>query len=542
MLSERKPGEVKRKVALRPCAIFLATSLLNLAAFSAMKINSVAADNAKAHSANPDTTQTNGADAAADAAAHAPGVPDKPAGDAVGTIEGDAIALQGPMSVELVRGQVKTMLRSGNDVRVKSGQARIDLVEGGTIAICGPAHVSLLKSGGSLTIALESGIVHVNVSTAPSITVYTAQIQAKPIAIGDGAQDILIGFDAAGVMCVRAGNGAIRLENQLSGQSVIVPQGGDILLNNGGLDGITNTEGHCECELQGGNEPPPEPELSRLATPEEIQQRDAGKAAEAAAMKEAADNAAMDKAAAEKDADKVAADNVVAQRAAAEKAAADKLAADQAAAQAASQQVAAQQAAAKATADKSAADQAAARAAQEAAARQAAAQAAAQQAAAQQAAQKAPPPANESAANNVKPPVPWGESAPRPAERRVEKIEAPKPQEPIYQVFMPPLSYDAKAAAPADNFDPKLIMLVRRVRVKPTLIFQSRVEGETPVAKNVSDVHPVSTTAKVGPVQPSNPKSAPQQATKQSAKPAPPAPQNDSVVNRVRKYIRHLFS
>ena len=443
MPSESKPGEVKRDVALRPRAIFLTATLLGLAAFSAVKINSVAADNAKAHSASADNAKTNGADAPADTAAHAAGIPDKPTGDAVGTIEGDAIALQGPMSVELVRGQVKTMLRSGNDIRVKSGQARIDLVEGGTIAICGPAHLSLLKSGGSLTIALDSGIVHLNVNASPSVTVYTAQIQAKPIAIGDGAQDVLIGFDAAGVMCVRAGNGAIRLENQLSGQSVIVPQGGDILLNNGGLDGITNTEGHCECELQGGNEPPPEPELSRLATPEEIQQRDAGKAAEAAAMKEAADNAAMDKAAAEKDA----ADKAVTERAAAEKAAADKLASDQAAAQAASQQSAAAKAAAqqasatKAAADKSAADQAAARAAAQEAARQAAAQAAAQQAAAQQAAQKAPqPPANESAANNVKPPVPWGESAPRPAERRVEKIEAPKPQEPIYQVFMPPLS------------------------------------------------------------------------------------------------------
>ncbi len=541
MPSESKPGEVKRDVALRPRAIFLTASLLGLAAFSAVKITSVAADNAKAHSASADNAKTNGADAPADTAAHAAGIPDKPTGDAVGTIEGDAIALQGPMSVELVRGQVKTMLRSGNDIRVKSGQARIDLVEGGTIAICGPAHLSLLKSGGSLTIALDSGIVHLNVNASPSVTVYTAQIQAKPIAIGDGAQDVLIGFDAAGVMCVRAGNGAIRLENQLSGQSVIVPQGGDILLNNGGLDGITNTEGHCECELQGGNEPPPAPELSRLATPEEIQQRDAGKAAEAAAMKEAADNAAMDKAAAEKDA----ADKAVTERAAAEKAAADKLASDQAAAQAAAQQsaaakAAAQQAAAtKAATDKSAADQAAARAAAQEAARQAAAQAAAQQAAAQQAAQKAPPPpANESAANNVKPPVPWGESAPRPAERRVEKIEAPKPQEPIYQVFMPPLSYDAKAAAPADNFDPKLIMLVRRVRVKPTLIFQGRVEGETPVAKNVSDVHPVSTTAKVGPAQPPNAKAAPQQG----AKPATAAPQNDSVVNRVRNYIRHLFS
>ena len=516
LLLESKSSEAKRKIVLRLRTIFLATSLLAFAAFSAAKINSVAAYSATS-SANADSAATNGTDATKpDASARDAAAPDKPTGDAVGTIEGDAIALQGPMSVELVRGQVKTMLRSGNDIRVKSGQARIDLVEGGTIAICGPAHLSLLKSGGSLTIALDSGIVHVNVEKAPSVTVYTAQIQAKPIAIGDGAQDVLIGFDAAGVMCVRAGNGAIRLENQLSGQSVLVPQGGDILLNNGGLDGITNTEGHCECELLATNEPPPPPELSRLATPDEIRQRDSAKVAEAAAIKEAADNAAMDKAAAEKDA----ADKLVAERAAAEKAAADKLAADQAAAQTAAQQAAAAKAAAQ----------------------QAAAQAAAQQAAAKQAPAQQVPAANTSTANNVNPPVPWGESVPRPVQRKVEKIDAPKPQEPIYQVFMPPLSYDAKAAAPADNFDPKFIMLVRRVRVKPTLIYQGKVEGEAPVAKNVSDVRPVSTTAKVGPVQPQAANPANQQGAQPGAKPATAPPPNDSVFNRVRNYVRHLFS
>ena len=481
-----------RKIAPRWRAIFLA-ALLGAAAIVSVRMDTVAADSATAGKARPDATTANGADDGAlrEAAAAAP---DKPTGDAVGTIEGDAIALQGPMSVEVVRGQVKTMLHSGSDLRVKSGQARIDLVEGGTIAICGPAHLSLLKSGRSLTVALDSGVVHVHVDAAPSVTVYTAQIQAKPIAIGDGTQDALIGFDAKGVMCVRAGNGAVRLEQQLSGQSIIVPQGGDILLNNGGLDGITNTEGHCECDLQVSNEPPPPPELSRIATPDEIRQRDAAKAAEAAAIKEAADNAAMDKAAAEKEA----ADNAAAQRAAAEKAAADRLAADRAAAA----QTAAQQAAARAA--------------------------------------SAPAVAANNSGGTVKPPVPWGESVPRPVERRVEKIEAPKAQEPIYQVFMPPLSYDAKAAAPADNFDPKFIMLVRRVRVRPTLIFKGSVEGETPVAKQVSDVKPLSTTAKVGPVQPPNANAA-QQGAQQNAKPATP-PANDSVMNRVRNYLRHLFS
>jgi hypothetical protein len=494
---ESKSRESKKKIAPRSRAIFLAASLLGVGPLSIARTDSFPTDSAtingprtKNAKTSDVTTAANTTDVNADRAAanvRAADTPDKPAGDAVGTIEGDAIALQGPMNVEVVHGQVQTMLRSGNDIRVKSGQARINLVEGGTIAICGPAHVSLLKSGGALTIAVDSGIVHVHVGKTPSLTLYTAQVQAKPIAIGDDDQDALIGFDAAGVMCVRAGSGAIRIENQLSGKSMIVPQGGEILVDNGGVEGITNTSGHCECELQGGSDPAPQPELSRMATPDEIRQRDAAKAAEAAAVKEAADNAAMDKAAAEKEA----ADRAAAQRAAGEKAAADKLAADAAA-----------------------------------------------QAPPPPAPAPAKPPAAQTvtAENNAKPPVPWGENASAQVEQKVAKPELPKSQEPIYQVFMPPLSYNAKAAAPADNFDPKFIMLVRRVRVKPSLIYQGRVEGETPAATPVSDVKPLSTTAKGG----QNGNATSQPGAQQNAKPAPPP--DNSVVNRVRNYIRHLFS
>jgi len=307
--------------------------------------------------------------------------PDNPADDTVGTIEGEAIALQGPMTVEVVHGQIKTLLRSGNDIRVKSGQARLDLVEGGQIVICGPAHLSVLKSGGSLTVALDSGTIHARIEQRPAITIYTAQIQAKPIAIGDGAQDVLIGFDAPGAMCVRATSGAIRLEQQLTGQSVIVPQGGDIILNNGQLEGLQNTAGHCACDLQIAKGDPPPAEFSRVATPEEIQQRDAE-------------------------------------------------------------------------------------------------------------AKKTPAPP--------------------------EKPAAPK-EEPVYQVFMPPLAYDAHAAVQRDNFDPKLILLVRRVRVKPTLIFQGRVEDGPLAALN--------TAAKAAPPAP-----------------APASQTGDSVVNRVRAFFRRLFS
>jgi hypothetical protein len=309
--------------------------------------------------------------------------------DAVGTIEGDSIALQGPMSVEVVRGQVKTMLRSGNDIRVKFGQARLDLVEGGQIAICGPAHLSVLKSAGALTLALDTGVIRARIEHKPVLTVYTAQIQAKPISIGDGPQDALIGFETPGAMCVKATFGAIRLEQQLTAQNVIVPQGGDVLVNNGQLEGLQNTQGHCSCELKLANVTQKAPEFSRVATPEEIERkREEEKKAVAVGAAE-------------------------------------------------------------------------------------------------------------------------------------EKPPTPK-EEPVYQVFMPPLAYDARAAVQRDNFDPKLILLVRRVRVRPTLIFQGRVEesptkSQNTAAKNVKPT--ASTPAATTPAQP-----------------------DDSMVNRVRAFFRHLFS
>jgi hypothetical protein len=338
---------------------------------------------------------------------------DNPPDDAVGTIEGDAIALQGPMTVDVVHGQIKTTLRSGNDIRVKSGQARLDLVEGGTISICGPAHLSVLKSGGSLTLALDNGTIRVHVEKRPAVTIYTAQIQAKPIAIGDGPQEALIGFDAPGMMCVRATSGAIRLEQQLTGQSVIVPQGGDIILNNGALEGLQNTAGHCACDLQLAKGAPAPPEVSRLATTEEIHQRDEE------AMKEPTTP-------------------------------------------------------------------------------------------------PTPPAASEKLTATPPPPAVVSEKAPA----RVDKPSATK-EDPIYQVFMPPLAYDAKAAVQHDNFDPKFILLVRHVRVRPTLIFQGKVEGD-PTVQPVAAAKPT------------------------QVKPLPPAPANaaksDSVVNRVRAFLRGLFS
>jgi len=151
-----------------------------------------------------------------------------PLGDSVGAIEGDSISIEGPMSVDVVHGQVRTVLRSGSDVRVKAGQARIKLVEGGEILICGPAHFSVLKSGGALTLALEGGVIHAHLENDLALTVYTPQIQARPISIGTVRRMCWWAWIPRVPCAFAANKGAVRIEQQLTGQSVLVPQNGDV--------------------------------------------------------------------------------------------------------------------------------------------------------------------------------------------------------------------------------------------------------------------------------------------------------------------------
>ena len=91
--------------------------------------------------------------------------------------------------------------------------------------------------------------------------------------------------------------------------------------------------------------------------------------------------------------------------------------------------------------------------------------------------------------------------------------------EPIYQVFMPPLRYDANSKVQPD-FDPNLILLVRRVRVRPTLIFQGKVEGDPVVAQ-------------------ATPPPAPPASQKRGAA---QKPVDESAWNRVKIYWRKIWS
>jgi hypothetical protein len=88
--------------------------------------------------------------------------------------------------------------------------------------------------------------------------------------------------------------------------------------------------------------------------------------------------------------------------------------------------------------------------------------------------------------------------------------------EPVYQVFMPPLQYDAKARV-EQEYDPQLIVLVRRARVRPTLIFQGKVEGDAIIAQTAPPAPP-------------------------KAEPAAKKQEEDTTWNRVRTFFHKLWS
>jgi hypothetical protein len=66
---------------------------------------------------------------------------------------------------------------------------------------------------------------------------------------------------------------------------------------------------------------------------------------------------------------------------------------------------------------------------------------------------------------------------PEPARPRpVTPMPAPRAAEPIYRVYMPPLTYDATAPDPSPDPDPAAILMVREAPPLPELFFRGQVE------------------------------------------------------------------
>lgn len=166
----------------------------------------------------------------------------------IGRIEGNDVSVEGGTAGSRPATAAPNILVSnGSIVTVHSGQAHLTLATGGEVDICGPAKMTLLQSGTSLTLAVNFGYVRVRLPASADLRVFTPTIVATPINIGGAARDVTIGLDLDDSLCVSATSGALQLEHQFTGEKLIVPQLGEFSLSEGKLVPVATTSGGCRC-------------------------------------------------------------------------------------------------------------------------------------------------------------------------------------------------------------------------------------------------------------------------------------------------------
>lgn len=165
--------------------------------------------------------------------------------DIIAHIQGSNISINGQMLTPV---STLVSVANGNVVTVHSGEASMRLIDGGEVSVCGPARFTVLANAdGAITLALDFGRMHVELPTTVSLRVLTPMIVATPIEIEGGKRDVIVGLDQNNSLCVLAATGAVQLEQQFSGQRMIVPQSSDFSLQNGQLVPVVDVGSSCTC-------------------------------------------------------------------------------------------------------------------------------------------------------------------------------------------------------------------------------------------------------------------------------------------------------
>lgn len=168
---------------------------------------------------------------------------------AVGRIEGNDVSVASGTAASsgTSRRAPSIYVLNGGVVTVHSGNARMTLLPSGQLEICGPAQFTVLQSGNGMTLALNFGRIHVDSPPNASLQIFSPSIIATPIDINGRSPNITIGLQLDESLCARATSGAIQLENQFSGQKLIVPEGGNFLLKVGQFVPVADVAGSCRC-------------------------------------------------------------------------------------------------------------------------------------------------------------------------------------------------------------------------------------------------------------------------------------------------------
>jgi hypothetical protein len=170
---------------------------------------------------------------------------------AIGRVEGSDVSVDNGTAGESAAAPAAhgspSFVFNGSVLTVHDGKARLILVAGGQVDICGPAKFTLLQSGASITLALNFGRIHLQLPPSTPLRIFTPTMIATPLDIGGASREITAGLDMNDSLCVVASSGAIRLEQQFTGAGLIVPQSGEFFLSAGNLVPVAGAPGSCEC-------------------------------------------------------------------------------------------------------------------------------------------------------------------------------------------------------------------------------------------------------------------------------------------------------
>jgi hypothetical protein len=194
----------------------------------------------------------------------------------VGSVQGQDISCENgtPQTGGTTSVGPRLDVSDGTVVTVHSGQARMTLVVGGEVDICGPAKFTVLLSGEAITLALNFGRMRVALPANTTLRVFTPTIIGTPIDIAGGPRDFTVGLSLDDSLCVTATSGAIQLEHQFSGEKLIVPQSGEFFLNSGKLLPVAGTPGSCRCTAEAEPTPAkaPSPDYATTQAPPVVRQ------------------------------------------------------------------------------------------------------------------------------------------------------------------------------------------------------------------------------------------------------------------------------
>jgi hypothetical protein len=98
------------------------------------------------------------------------------------------------------------------------------------------------------------------------LVLYTPTVVATPLAIADGSRDVTIGLETTGSLCALASRGAVRLQQQFTGETLTVPQPTEMFLTGEKFKPLPGAPGHCECDVLNSRAAPrPSPSVPEVA-------------------------------------------------------------------------------------------------------------------------------------------------------------------------------------------------------------------------------------------------------------------------------------